>query len=59
MGGRFITGLGIGSAAMSVPVYIAECAPSEIRGSLVTTNIFLVTIGLVVSYILGYVLDEN
>ena len=43
--GRFIIGLGIGGAAMCVPVYIAECSPPEMRGSLVVTNILLLTLG--------------
>jgi len=36
--GRFIVGLGIGIAAMVVPVYIAEVAPTSIRGIMLTTN---------------------
>ena len=43
--GRFVVGIGIGLASMSVPIYIAEVAPSGIRGALVSSNILMVTSG--------------
>ena len=43
--GRVIIGLGIGLAAMSVPMYIAELAPAEMRGKLVVTNVAFITGG--------------
>nr|GFD52003.1 sugar transport protein 1 [Tanacetum cinerariifolium] len=30
--GRFVVGLGVGSAAMVVPLYISELAPAKYRG---------------------------
>lgn len=30
--GRFVVGLGVGSAAMIVPLYVAELAPAQARG---------------------------
>ena len=47
---RVIVGLGIGAAASVVPVYIAEIAPSRLRGALVTFNQLAVTVGIAVSY---------
>ena len=41
--GRFIAGMGIGFASFSVPMYIAECSPADLRGVLVTTNTLFVT----------------
>ena len=35
---RFVVGLAVGLAAMAVPMYIAEAAPSAVRGRLVTAN---------------------
>ncbi|KAF8917435.1 general substrate transporter [Mucidula mucida] len=32
-GGRFVTGLGVGSLSMAVPLYNAELAPPEVRGT--------------------------
>lgn len=43
--GRFIVGLGVGLAAMAVPMYIAESAPARMRGKLVVVNISFVTGG--------------
>ncbi|XP_050411789.1 proton myo-inositol cotransporter isoform X1 [Patella vulgata] len=43
--GRAVLGLGIGLASMTVPVYIAECAPCHIRGKMVTLNVLFITGG--------------
>lgn len=43
--GRFIVGCGVGLAAMVVPVYLAESAPTEIRGKIVTINTLFLTGG--------------
>ncbi|XP_035829186.1 proton myo-inositol cotransporter [Aplysia californica] len=43
--GRLVLGVGIGFASMTVPVYIAECAPAELRGRLVTVNNLFITGG--------------
>lgn len=32
-------GLGVGLASVTVPVYIAECAPPAVRATLVTVNV--------------------
>ena len=47
---RVIVGIGIGSAASVVPVYISEIAPSQIRGKLVIFQQLAITIGIAVSY---------
>ncbi|KAL5013890.1 hypothetical protein ScPMuIL_008160 [Solemya velum] len=43
--GRGILGVGIGLASMTVPMYIAECAPPHLRGRLVTVNNLFITGG--------------
>jgi len=43
--GRAVIGLAIGFSSMTVPVYIAEAAPSSIRGRLVTINCIFITGG--------------
>uniref|UniRef100_A0A8C1W1R8 Solute carrier family 2 member 13b n=1 Tax=Cyprinus carpio TaxID=7962 RepID=A0A8C1W1R8_CYPCA len=43
--GRLTIGLGLGIASMTVPVYIAEVSPSELRGQLVTINTLFITGG--------------
>lgn len=49
LGGRLIVGAGIGLASMTVPVYIAEVAPAELRGVLVSVNQVFVTGGLFIA----------
>ena len=43
--GRFVVGVGVGLAAMAVPMFISESAPAEVRGKLVVVNISFVTGG--------------
>uniref|UniRef100_T1KLZ7 Major facilitator superfamily (MFS) profile domain-containing protein n=1 Tax=Tetranychus urticae TaxID=32264 RepID=T1KLZ7_TETUR len=43
--GRAIVGVGIGLSSMVIPMYVAEVAPSSIRGSLVTINTCFITGG--------------
>mmetsp|Transcript_23943 Transcript_23943/g.68804 ORF Transcript_23943/g.68804 Transcript_23943/m.68804 type:complete len:804 (+) Transcript_23943:42-2453(+) len=43
--GRVVVGIGIGVASLTTPVYIAEVAPQEKRGQLVTVNALLVCTG--------------
>ena len=52
--GRFIVGLGVGGASMTVPLYISELAPARIRGRLVSTNQLMITLGIVVAYLVDY-----
>jgi len=43
--GRFIIGLGVGVAAMVVPVYLSEISPTHLRGRIVTINILTLCFG--------------
>ncbi|KAF7424189.1 hypothetical protein PC9H_009492 [Pleurotus ostreatus] len=49
-GGRFVTGLGVGSLSMAVPLYNAELSPPEVRGSLVALQQLAITFGIMVSF---------
>ncbi|OBZ72373.1 Metacaspase-1 [Grifola frondosa] len=53
-GGRFVTGLGIGSLSMAVPLYNAELAPPEVRGSLVALQQLAITFGIMISFWIDY-----
>lgn len=54
LAGRFITGMGVGSLSMIVPMYNAECAPPEIRGLLVSLQQLSIELGIVVSFWIDY-----
>ncbi len=51
--GRLIVGFGVGSAAMVVPMYIAEIALTRVRGRMIGLNNMSNTGGQVVSYGIG------
>ncbi len=55
---RFVIGLGLGASSMAVPLYLAEMAPRERRGRLVSLNQFLIVVGILVAYGVGYALSE-
>lgn len=56
---RIIGGLGVGLASIVSPMYIAEIAPSSIRGRLVTLNQFAICIGLLSAIIVSYFMSFN
>lgn len=51
--GRLLEGFGVGIISYVVPVYIAEIAPQNLRGALGSVNQLSVTIGILLSYLLG------
>jgi len=51
---RIIGGVGVGLASMLSPMYIAEIAPPEIRGKLVSWNQFAIILGMLVVYFVNY-----
>lgn len=51
--GRFVVGLGVGSAAMIIPLYIGELAPARSRGRLIVFDNLCVAGGQLVSYAIG------
>ena len=57
-GARILLGLAIGVAGMVSPLYISETAPTEKRGALVSTYQLAITIGIVGSYLAGYLMAD-
>lgn len=51
--GRLLEGFGVGVISYTVPVYITEIAPQNMRGSLGSVNQLSVTIGIMLAYVLG------
>ncbi|XP_015117075.1 glucose transporter type 1 isoform X2 [Diachasma alloeum] len=51
--GRFVIGINCGLNTSLVPMYISEIAPLNLRGGLGTVNQLAVTVGLLISQVLG------
>ncbi|MDX1471032.1 MAG: MFS transporter, partial [Flavobacteriaceae bacterium] len=51
---RIVGGIGVGLASMLAPLYIAEMAPANIRGKLVSFNQFAIVTGMLVVYFVNY-----
>ena len=51
---RVLSGVAVGIASVTVPVYIAETAPASLRGALGALNQLAVTAGIFLVYLLGY-----
>ncbi len=56
---QVVIGLAVGSASMVVPMYIGEAAPPASRGSLVSFNQLALSTGILVSYLVNYVLSAS
>jgi MFS transporter, SP family, galactose:H+ symporter len=56
---RFLVGIAIGVTSMITPLYIAELAPSSIRGALVTLNQLAIVTGIVVAYYVDYLFSGS
>lgn len=52
--GRFVSGLGLGSATAIVPAYNVEMAPKEIRGRVGSGMQWLFALGVMISYWIDY-----
>jgi SP family xylose:H+ symportor-like MFS transporter len=53
---RVLGGIGVGMASAIVPMYIAEIAPSQIRGTLVSCNQFAIIFGMLVVYFVNFLI---
>ncbi|WP_343602854.1 sugar porter family MFS transporter, partial [Mycobacterium sp.] len=53
---RFLLGLTLGVSVVVVPVFIAECAPARMRGSLLVAYQLATVIGIIAGYLAAYLL---
>lgn len=51
--GRLVFGIGIGLAMHAAPMYIAETAPTQIRGQLISLKEFFIVLGMLLGYAVG------
>jgi len=56
---RIIGGIGIGFASVLSPMYIAEVSPALLRGQLVSWNQLAITMGILIVYIVNYLIAMN
>jgi sugar porter (SP) family MFS transporter len=56
---RFLLGLTIGVSVVVVPVYVAESAPTAVRGSLLTVYQLTIVSGIIIGYLTGLLLAST
>lgn len=56
---RVLGGVGVGLASAICPMYIAEVAPSNMRGTLVSWNQFAIIFGQLVVYFVSFMIVEH
>jgi SP family xylose:H+ symportor-like MFS transporter len=56
---RILGGIGVGLASAVCPMYIAEIAPANLRGRLVSCNQFAIIFGMLVVYFVNYMIRNG
>jgi MFS transporter, SP family, sugar:H+ symporter len=56
---RFVIGLAVGSAALVVPLYLSEIAPTEIRGRVASLNQLMIVVGILAAFVVNAILASS
>lgn len=56
---RILLGFGVGAAAATVPLYLAEMAPVHMRGRMVTINELMIVTGQLLAFVMNAILDQT
>jgi sugar porter (SP) family MFS transporter len=56
---RFVLGLAVGSAALVVPLYLSEIAPTEVRGAISSLNQLMIVAGILAAFIVNAILASS
>jgi MFS transporter, SP family, sugar:H+ symporter len=56
---RFVIGLAVGSAALVVPLYLSEIAPTELRGRIASLNQLMIVVGILAAFIVNAILASS
>jgi sugar porter (SP) family MFS transporter len=56
---RFVLGLAVGSAALVVPLYLAEIAPTEVRGAVASLNQMMIVVGILAAFVVNAILASS
>lgn len=56
---RFVLGLAVGSAALIVPLYLSEIAPTRIRGMVTGLNQLMIVAGILVAFLVNAALAAS
>jgi sugar porter (SP) family MFS transporter len=54
---RFVVGIAIGCSSATVPMYLAELAPSRMRGALSSLNQLMIVTGILLAYVVDWALS--
>ena len=56
---RVVLGLAVGAAALTVPLYLSEIAPTEIRGAISSLNQLMIVTGILAAFIVNALLASS